>query len=60
MTLERLKAILKQTLSFWSQTSFFTSYTADTLYGPVHSKMAVDIFKKAVDDAQKQVGSYIK
>lgn len=33
----------------------FLLKTADTLYGPVHSEMAVDIYKRAVDDAQKQV-----
>lgn len=26
-----------------------------TLYGPVHSEMAVNIFKKAVEDAKNQV-----
>ena len=31
-------------------------FPEDTLYGPVHSQMAIDIYKKAVDDAQKQVG----
>lgn len=30
-------------------------FAEDTLYGPVHSEMAIDIYKKAVDDAQKQV-----
>ncbi|XP_058963307.1 alpha-aminoadipic semialdehyde dehydrogenase-like isoform X1 [Pocillopora verrucosa] len=32
---------------------------ADTLYGPVHSEMAVDIYKRAVDDAQKQGGNIV-
>lgn len=32
---------------------------ADILYGPVHSEMAVDIYKKAVDDAQKQGGKIV-
>lgn len=32
---------------------------ADTLYGPVHSEMAVDIYKKAVGDAQKQGGKIV-
>lgn len=37
----------------------FLLKTADTLYGPVHSEMAVDIYKRAVDDAQKQVCLYL-
>ena len=30
-------------------------FAEGTLYGPVHSEVAIDIYKKAVDDAQKQV-----
>ena len=30
-------------------------FAEGTLYGPVHSGMAIDIYKKAVEDAKNQV-----
>lgn len=35
----------------------YYSFSEGTLYGPVHSEMAIDIFKQALEDAKKQGGT---
>ena len=33
------------------------SFSEDTLYGPVHSEMAINIYKQALEDVKKQGGT---
>ena len=35
----------------------YYSFSEDTLYGPVHSEMAINIYKQALEDIKKQGGT---
>ncbi|CAH3188474.1 unnamed protein product [Porites evermanni] len=48
--------VLERLKKAYAQVRIGDPLDEDTLYGPVHSEMAIDIYKKAVDDAQKQGG----